>query len=267
MMGVAPNALHTFEASWQSKKKTPQTIAIKEILDELGYQEESLYISVETSRENNVIAYIEPVAMALLEYYALISKSKNQHALDNYRRLVRKGFRQFIYEAVNYHSPSLDGWRNFHDRVNLLMNSVPEDYFSIFHEIEGLAVLLIDRGIPYNPKTIYDISVGRTWSAHWSNQRLASLHGDRVRYEHNYPEYYPQANSNPQHPWAYPDTAIPEFRRWFRRVYLPSKLPPYLMRTADTLALENSAKNIIEAVKAHLQATPKLPKSKEVHDE
>ena len=53
--------------------------------------------------------------------------------------------------------------------------------------------------------------------------------------EHNYPSYYPQAESNPQTPWAYPDAALPQFRRWFRNEYLLTKFPPYILSKAKLL--------------------------------
>ena len=65
-----------------------------------------------------------------------------------------------------------------------------------------------------------DISVGRTWSGHWCDHNLSDKYGDRLAYEHNYPTYFPQAASNPQKPYCYPEAALGEFRRWFRQVYV-----------------------------------------------
>ena len=37
---------------------------------------------------------------------------------------------------------------------------------------------------------------------------------------YNYPDYFPQAESNPQEPWCYPEMALGEFRRWIREKYI-----------------------------------------------
>ncbi|MFN8819050.1 MAG: hypothetical protein ACK5WY_03545, partial [Holosporaceae bacterium] len=35
--------------------------------------------------------------------------------------------------------------------------------------------------------------------------------------------------------YAYPDSALPEFRKWFRQVYLPTKFPAYILSRAKVL--------------------------------
>ena len=42
-------------------------------------------------------------------------------------------------------------------------------------------------------------------------------YGERVKFDHNYPSYFPQSASNPQEAWCYPEAALGEFRCWFRR--------------------------------------------------
>ncbi len=46
------------------------------------------------------------------------------------------------------------------------------------------------------------------------------MFGDRIKWEHNYPDYFPQALSNPQEAWCYPETALGEFRYWMRTTYV-----------------------------------------------
>ena len=70
--------------------------------------------------------------------------------------------------------------------------------------------------------------MGRLWSTHWSNSAFDGLYGSRMRYSHNYPDYFPQAASNPQPAYCYPELALPEFRRWMREVDSPDRLPGYL---------------------------------------
>jgi hypothetical protein len=40
------------------------------------------------------------------------------------------------------------------------------------------------------------------------------------KWDHNFPEYFPQAKSNPQPAWCYPEAALAEFRRWMRENYI-----------------------------------------------
>jgi len=49
---------------------------------------------------------------------------------------------------------------------------------------------------------------------------------------HNFPAYFPQALSNPQEPYCYPDQALGEFRKWLRETYLDKHLPEYLNNQA-----------------------------------
>lgn len=74
-----------------------------------------------------------------------------------------------------------------------------------------------------------DISVGKAWSKHWEDQGLSEKHGARIKYDHEYPDYYPQAKSNPQPSYAYPNEALGEFRSWLIRNYLADKFPAYLL--------------------------------------
>ena len=83
--------------------------------------------------------------------------------------------------------------------------------------------------------SIPDVSVGSCWGKHWIDQNLDGQLGERIQWDHYYPDYYPQAKSNPQDAWAYPDKALPLFRQWFRTEYLTTKFPAYILRKADSL--------------------------------
>ncbi|PMY37359.1 hypothetical protein C1Y35_19955 [Pseudomonas sp. GW456-L14] len=205
---------------------------IKQYLNEKGYNERKLYI--ETVRDGSPhYAYPDIVCMAVLEYYAFESRSPSKSASDNYRRFATYGLQRFIYDSLGY-TPG-DKWKYHNDRVSILNNTAPIGHFTIFSEINGLAVDLINADLPVNDKTIPDISVGITWGKYWRENSLAELYGERTEYEHNYPNYYPQSMSNPQRPFAYPDAALPTFRNWFREEYLPTKFPKYILSKAKVL--------------------------------
>lgn len=170
------------------------------------------------------------VCMAILEYYAFEAGSNNGEAAKSYRILARRGFNHFIYAQVGYNpagTPSV-AWQQFHDRVSLSYHTVPAGYFSIFKEIADMLVTLIREGADLSAKFIPDISVGLHWGKFWTSNNLEVVYGARVKYEHHYPSYFPQAESNPQSPYCYPDDALAEFRKWVRENYLIKKLPNYL---------------------------------------
>ena len=77
-----------------------------------------------------------------------------------------------------------------------------------------------------------------------------------MKTKHQYPSYYPQAASNPQPVWAYPDSSLPEFRQWFKDDYLPTKYPQYILGKWKALkGGMGEAKRI-----AGIYTQPKLPK-------
>ncbi len=197
-----------------------------------GYAEPRLYIEI-TKDGTPHYAYPEVVCMAIIEFFAFESQRKNQTAIDNYRRLARYGLQKFIYDALQY--VPIDRWTYFNDRVSLLKDSAPDGYFILFKETTGLVVDLITAGLPVSHKTIPDISVGSHWGRLWRGGNYDGRYGERIKFEHDYPTYYPQALSNPQKPWAYPDESLAEFRRWFRRVYLRTKFPTYILSKANIL--------------------------------
>jgi hypothetical protein len=145
-----------------------------------------------------------------IDWYAFEARGENTQAAKSYRVLARKGFNDFIYAQVGY-NPSGESnvaWQQFHDRVALAYRTVPAGYFSIFKELADIFVMLIRKGANLGPGFVPDISVGHLWSKYWISESLEVLNGERIKYEHNYPGYFPQAAANPQHPYCYPDCAF-----------------------------------------------------------
>lgn len=205
---------------------------IKQYLFERGYTDPKLYI--ETTRDGSPhYAYPDIVCMAILEYYAFESRSNSQTATDNYRRFAAYGLQRFIYDSLNY-TPG-DRWQYHHERVSMLANTTPDGYFIVFNEISGMIVDLINADLTVNHKTIPDISVGQMWAKHWKDANLSAVYGDRIAWQHNFPDRYPQSASNPQEANAYPNEALAEFRRWFKNEYLATKFPAYILRKAHLL--------------------------------
>lgn len=242
MCGIDNTVLNEMATNWEQEQARPRGRQIKVLLRKSGYAGDGLFMrSVHNGREVN--AYPEPVCIALLEYYAFITKDPKEMAQYNFRNLARVKFREYVYQAVGY-SPeqkAMDSWRHFHDRVDLTKNAVPHGYFGVYGEIAPILVPMITSGIDLNEKFIPDISAGRNWSKHWADNNFDAKYGMRKRYDHSYPDYYPQAKSNPQDSYAYPDTALAEFRRWLRQQYLVKDMPGYLARKVKDDSISFSA--------------------------
>lgn len=115
-------------------------------------------------------------------------------------------------------------------KVSLTYNSVPAGFFGIFKEISDMIVHLGQSGLHIDSSFVPDISIDIHWGKYWSANNLNEKYGERKKFEHNYPDYFPQALSNPQEPWCYPENALGEFRKWVREEYIASgKFKNYLM--------------------------------------
>lgn len=230
MCGIDRKVLNRLAINWSDEKTKPRGKQINQLLAQLGYVENTLFLKSK-HKGAEINAYTEPVCLAMLEYYAFMADEKRDEAIHAFRTLARTTFRVFIYKSVGY-SPEqkvLDSWKHFHDRVDMTLDAVPFGYFSVFREIAAMIVPMIRAGIMISDRVVPDISVGKAWSAFWDEQNLAATHGNRTKYDHEYPLYYPQSKSNPQPSYAYPDSALGVFRSWLRQHYITSKFPNYLL--------------------------------------
>lgn len=237
MSGAARSSIQEITQQWEDSWDDPiaprgRIAFFKDYLFKNGYEDRRLFMEIQKNGQPHY-TYPEIVCMAFIEYFAFEANTKNDTAVQNYRNLARYGLQQFIYNALNY-APE-DKWKYFNDRVSILKSSAPDGYFIVFNEITGIAVDLINAGLTVNDKTMPDISVGSLWGRYWTDNNLDAQYGERIKWDHYYPDYYPQAASNPQTPWAYPDAALPLFRRWLRHQYLPTKFPAYILKKANVL--------------------------------
>ena len=230
MCGIDRAGLNRMAANWRLEKRKKRGAAIQKILRKSGYAKDSLFLKCENLGVP-INAYPEKVCLALLEYYAFEVATPRSEAVNAFRVFARSAFKDFIYKAVGYtpEQSTLESWRHFHDRVSLIDDAVPDGYFCVFREIASLIVPMIKNGLSLNEKVIPDISVGSAWSKYWTANELEKA-GDRIKFSNFYPHYYPQAKSNPQSVYAYPDAVLPTFRSWLKKVYIPENLPKYLSR-------------------------------------
>lgn len=244
LCGVSSSATSEISADWNAIPTKPRIHKIKEILNARGVILENPVVGTFLIDGAMGYAWPEIVCLAVLEYFALDAQLQNaDHARQNYRLLAGKGLHDLIYKEVGY-DPSHqipEHWRIFHDRVSLTFAALPAGYFGIFKEIADMIVHLGQNGVHIDASFVPDISVGLGWGAYWANNNCDSKWGTRIKFDHNYPEYFPQAISNPQQPWCYPESALGEFRRWFREVYVgEGKLTKYLTGAVKKKALPAS---------------------------
>ena len=142
----------------------------------------------------------------------------------------------------------LESWKHFHDRIDMTHSSVPSGFFCVFQESAQMIVPMIRADVIISDRVIPDISVGRVWSKYWKDNNFELKYGERLKYDHNYPDYYPQAASNPQPSYAYPDTALGEFRSWLRKSYIAANLSDYILRQYKSGKLpQESAGKVLKA--------------------
>jgi hypothetical protein len=217
------------------------------LLDQ-GFNEPELFTPL-TTPKGIVHAYGERVVMTFLEYYAFDSPNASEKARSRYRILSRAGFRLFVYTQLGYDPENkvpLE-WREFNDRVRL--HSVPPGYWSCFQEMAGVMVTALRNGLVMDHRTVPDGSVGIAWGKHWQDENLDERFGPRRKFDHNFPDYFPQAASNPQDMNIYPLDALPEFRRWMDQVYLPEKFPKYIRgKVIKGLMAASTAQLLLDAV-------------------
>lgn len=138
----------------------------------------------------------------------------------------------FIHDWMQGNNPAqklIQHWQFYLARTSILHNSVPEGYFSVFHEAAPMIVAMIQSGVVVDSSTVPDISIGMHWSKYWKAY-CVNNHSSPIEYNHYYPDIFPQAASNPQKANAYPDSALSDFRRWMRDTYLPQNFPRYVSR-------------------------------------
>ena len=246
MSGASRKALFDITQEYAEAQKTGvftrgRVTYLRDYLLSKGYDEPQLFIEIKKNG-SPYFAYPDLVCMAVIEYFAFEAQVKNETAVTNFRNLARYGLQTFIYNALGYSPP--DKWKYHQDRVSLVQSAAPDAHFIIFNEVNGLVVDLINADLPVNDKTIPDISVGRCWGDHWTGNGFDAKYGPRIEYAHNYPVYYPQSAKNPIPAKAYPDTALPEFRRWFKHDYLTTRFPRYILTKAHLLGGQEKAKQI-----------------------
>lgn len=241
---VAASTVINQKDQWAAGKRDNK---LARLLMEQGFDEPELFTPIDGGAAH---AYGERVVMTFLEYYAFDSPNPSTKARERYRVLSRAGFKLFVYTQLGYDPDNQVPveWREFNDRVRL--HSVPSGYFSCFQELAGVMLTALRNGLKLDHRTIPDGSVGIAWAKHWVDSKLEERFGPRQKYEHNFPDYFPQAASNPQDMNIYPVDALGEFRRWMDQVYLPTNFPKYIRgKVAKGLLPASSAELLLDAVK------------------
>lgn len=255
LAGVVPSAILGWVPTFDWSSEKPRDSKLRELLQRQGISSGALFVKAD--REGVLVnAHNDAVCMAVLEYYAFeAGAGVTEQAITAFRFLGRRSLRDFIYTSVGYDPRAVvpELWQHFHNRV--LLNPVPQGYFSVFREIGDVIVSSIRNGLKVDEHTVPDISVGQSWAAHWKSIGGETLYGVREKYPHVYPEPAPQANAEIE-AWIYPVMALGPFRAWLQGVYLPEKYPRYIdSKVRSGALLESRAELLLKAV----SETPKLP--------
>jgi transcriptional regulator with XRE-family HTH domain len=243
--GVAPSAVNEWANEFDANSGKPRDETLYKILKANGFDGSALF--AKTKFNGQVVnGYPEKVAASFIEYYAFESKPTMEKARHNHRILARAGLRAFIYTQLGFDPNAKDPFRSYHSR--LLLNKLPSGVFSCFIETSHIVLTSIQVGLAVDDHTVPDISVGIAWSKYWKDNKLAVKYGERTKYTHVYPADYPQSAVEPE-AWAYPLSALSDFRIWLDTIYLPQKYPAYLDRKVKAGALPASrAELLIEAL-------------------
>jgi hypothetical protein len=243
LCGIANSTFSKLAAAWLEGKRDTK---LAQFLQQNGVVAPSLYNLTDMPgvAGNVIYAFPDHICTLILEYYAL--DVGGAAARQNYRIIARGGLRFFIYSSLGYDPRNLvpTQWRHYHDRM--LLNSVPRGFFSVFTEISPIVMSAIQAGLVVDSHTVPDISVGRLWSDHWDKCGLEKLFGVRTKHPHVYPDYFPQAQANPE-AWIYPVQSLGEFRSWLQDVYLPERYPKYLQSKVKQGALPASRAELLIA--------------------
>ncbi|WP_342106252.1 hypothetical protein [Methylobacterium sp. SI9] len=258
MCGVDESSIRGITAHWNDDAPPPRVERIKKALRDQGFSKRLPYISIIKDGATHY-ACTDLVCMAFLEYYAFESKPAVQKAVENYRVLARKTFRDFIYARLGYDPKAAQvlAWERFHERIDLVYDSVPDGYFSIFKETADVQLALIREGACPGCKFIPDSSIGNLWGKEWRGKTLELQFGARIEYDHYFPDSYPQSKSNPQGAHAYPDAARAYFKRWLREAYIAHGLPNYLKtKVADKTLTAPIATATLTAIQKSIGIAP-----------
>lgn len=252
LCGVHHTAIQVLGSNWDVERHKPRGVRLRGILAEHGHDGRRLFVPTKFEGQD-VNAYVDAVCMAILEYYAF--ERAVEVAQRSFRILARYTLRKFIFDRVGYDPERelIDSWKHFHDRV--MLNQVPNGYYSVFSEISGVVVAAIRGGLKVDTHVVPDISVGRIWSDYWSACGLDEVHGQRTKFPHQYPPYFPQAAVYIE-AFIYPLASLPAFRDWLQNEYLPQKFPAYIKKKGkDGHFPKESIDKLLEAI----NAAPALP--------
>lgn len=246
--GVAPSTIINQGDRWLTGDRNNK---LAQMLVAQGLDRESLFDTVQIAGKK-VHAYPDDVCMVFLEYYAFETPAPSDQARQNFRKLAKAGLRLFVYHALGYDPAKQvpEKWRQFHDRM--VLHATPAGYYSVFKECSEFVLAAIRGGLPSDEHTIPDISVGIGWAKRWESERLEERFGPRRKADHNYPDYFRQAASNPQPMSIYPIESLGEFRKWLMGTYVPEKFPTYLQAKVTKGVLPASTAELLLA-----EVTPK----------
>lgn len=205
----------------------PRAKAIRENLKATGADPLRPYESLRIEGRDTH-AYSDKAVIAFVMYFANDAQRPSDRARRVLGLLATKSLRDLVYAALGITTPPPMRESAYVERL-LVNDELPAGYFSVFNEGAALILRAEREGLKVGHETVPDVSIGQRWGEFWTNGSLDRKHGARKRHPHKYPESYPQSAANGFiDPWIYPEDALPAFRAWLERHYLPTHFPKYL---------------------------------------
>ena len=217
---------------------------IKNRIEKYGFEEGTDFLVFHNFMKNPqggrpTAEYTLTIAMA--KELAMVENNDKGRQVRRYFLQCEKMAKKEVKDAAVF-KKKMESWRHYIDRMDITKNKIARGYFGIWQEIAVMIPHLIEAGLTFDDRIAPDGSVGKHWATYWRDNHLAETFGEKIRYEHNYPDYYRQAPSNPQMVNAYPVGAIGLFRDWLWDIYIPEKFPQYIK---DKLDVETAQRAVL----------------------
>ena len=243
--GVDESSLRELSAAVTSGAVTPAASKVRANLNRNGWDRPGPYVLVKASGRV-VNAYPDLCCLAFLRYYAL---SGSEPAADAMERLAGQKMREHVYAKCGMGvRRAVPKHENYH--AMMALNKPPRGYFSILLQCRDLVYETEEEGLPFDEKSSIVLSAAGCFGRYWTSNKLDDKYGQRLKFEHWYPDRYPQSQANPLECWIYPVDSLPEFARWRDEVYEPEKMRNYLAKKERQGFLPaGSAKRIGDAVR------------------
>lgn len=218
LCGIRPDVLKRRADNLYASRTTRSSSRFQRFLAERGYDGDRLYF---TALIDGTVTdcFVEPVFMALLEFFAFETSEGNpEFALENFRVLARSRGRVLIVNGAD-----AERWESRNTR-NSLHAIVPPGFFAVFGVLASFEDELITSGYRCGDYEGFDVLAAKEWAEHWVETVCDRRYGERIRLPHELPPWIPQP-FDPVFEFLYPADAWAEFNYWLEDEFIISEFP------------------------------------------